>query len=141
MPLEGRISVDVGFTDTDSSGGAQSLKRISLVDSSSYTTGKVAVVTGTVTTAAVTLWNQGDNGLQFGGYKDASGASVSLSVVSRIALKGSGSGVKVEDTDLGMVKLLSVGDQVSVGNHDAGAALQISALAGTASFTAVLYGS
>lgn len=141
MPLDGRIAVDIGFTDTaTSSDTVQALKRISLVDSTSYTTGKVAVVTGTVTTAAVTLWNSGD-GIQFGGYKDAAGASVSLSAVSRIAIKGSGSGVKVEDTDLAMVELLSVGDQVSVGNHGAGTVLQISALAGTSAFTAVLYGS
>lgn len=141
MPLEGRIAIDVGFTDTATgSDTVQSLKRISLVDSTSYTAGKVAVVAGTVSTAAVGLWSVND-GIGFGGYKDSSGNAVTFNSISRIAIKGSGNGVKVEDTDLSMVELLSVGGQVSVGNHAAGTVLQISALAGTASFTAVLYGS
>jgi hypothetical protein len=140
MPLEGRIAVDIGFTDTaTSSDTVQALKRISLVDSTSYTTGKVAVVTGTVTTAAVALWSQG-SGIQFGGYKDSSGNAVTMGSVSRIALRGSGNGVKVEDEDVGVVELFSVNNDVSIGNN-VGLSLTISALSGTAAFTAVLYGS
>lgn len=140
MPLEGRIAIDVGFTDTATgSDTVQSLKRISLVDSTSYTAGKVAVVAGTVSTAAVTLWNQG-SGIQFGGYKDSSGNAVTLFAVTRFALRGSGSGVKVEDTEAGIVELISVNNDLAIGNN-LGAELSISSLGGTAAFTAILYGS
>jgi hypothetical protein len=140
MPLEGRIAVDIGFTDTaTSSDTVQALKRISLVDSTSYTTGKVAVVTGTVTTAAVELWSQG-GGIEFGGYKDATGNAVTLGSVSRIALRASGNGAKVEDVDLGVVELFSVNNEVSIGNN-IGQTLFVAAISGTSAFTAILYGS
>jgi hypothetical protein len=44
MAIDGRINVDVLFHDTD---GTTSLKVVSLEDSTAYTTGKVAIVTGT----------------------------------------------------------------------------------------------
>jgi hypothetical protein len=44
MAIDGRINVDVLFHDTD---GTTSLKVVSLEDSTAYTTGQVAIVTGT----------------------------------------------------------------------------------------------
>lgn len=141
MPLEGRIAIDLGFTDTATgSDTVQSLKRISLVESTGVTTGKVALVTGTVSTAAVGLWSV-NAGLQFGGYRDASGGVVTFASVSRVALQASGSsGAVIEDADLGVVELLSLSNRIAVADN-VGNNLQIRTLAGTASFTAVLYGS
>jgi hypothetical protein len=52
MAIDGRINVDVLFHDTD---GTASLKVVSLEDSTAYTTGQVAIVTGTCGTTAVTI--------------------------------------------------------------------------------------
>lgn len=145
MPLEGRIAIDLGFTDTATGTDAvQSLKRISLVESTGVTTGKVALVSGTASTAAASLWNASDGSQldAFGGYRDASGQPVTFTTVSRIALQGSGtSGVVIEDQGLSVVEMLSVGNQIAVGNHNGGQHITIRTLGGTASFTAVLYGS
>lgn len=146
MSLTGRISVDVQFTDTTSSSGVKSLKVLTLQDATEYPDGKAAIVSGTVGTAQATLWNPNDGGIAFGGYRDSSGQPVTFSNVSRIALRGSGvAGVAIEDQDLGQVEMISVGNQVSVGNHNGGQNITIRNLGGTAGgtafFTAVLYGS
>ena len=78
--VRGRIAIDVQFWDRTSSEGVQSLKTIALQDSTEYTSGKVAVVTGTVGTAATTI--SIDNI-----YKDASGELVDFTTVERFALK------------------------------------------------------
>ena len=144
MSLTGRISVDVQFTDTTSSSGVKSLKVLTLQDATEYPDGKAAIVSGTVGTAAVSLWNAADGSQldAFGGYRDSSGQPVTFINVSRIALRGSGvAGVAIEDSDLGQVEMISVGNQVSVGNHNGGQHITIRTLGGTAFFTAVLYGS
>ncbi len=41
MSIEGRIAVDVGFTDSASSDGVQAVKRLALTSTDSQTTGKV----------------------------------------------------------------------------------------------------
>jgi len=135
MALNGRITIDALFQETD---GTTSLKIVSLEDTKNYTTGKVAIVSGTVGTAGVELWSVG-NGLQFGGYKDSSGNAVTFSGVSRIALKGNGNGVEVKDIDLNTVELVSIGGDLAVGNN-IGQNLFVLSLGGTASFTAILYG-
>jgi hypothetical protein len=65
MSVEGRISVDVLFHDTD---GTNAINVVSLRDSREYATGKVAVITGTAGTAAVNLNEYGITP-----YRDASG--------------------------------------------------------------------
>jgi hypothetical protein len=76
MAIDGRINVDVLFHDTD---GTTSLKVVSLEDSTAYTTGKVAIVTGTVGTTEVSV------SISPGTYRDASGAIVNFTSVSRFA--------------------------------------------------------
>lgn len=141
MPLEGRIAIDLGFTDTATgSDTVQSLKRISLIESTNISSGKVAIVTGTASTAAATLWSVA-GGLQFGGYRDASGQLVTFASVSRLALQASGSsGTVVEDADSGNAELLSLSNRVAVCDN-IGTSLSIRTVSGTSSFTAVLYGS
>jgi hypothetical protein len=137
--VSGSIAVNVEFRDSTSVANVQSLKTISLRDTKDYATGKVAIVSGTVGTTAVELWSQG-GGISFGGYKNASGNTVSLGQVARIALQASGLGAKLEDADLDVVELFSVNNEVSIGNN-IGLTLFVSAIDGTSAFTAVLYGS
>jgi hypothetical protein len=137
MPLEGRISVDVGFTDTDSSGGAQSLKRISLMEATSYTTGKVAVVTGTAGTAATTV--AATLSLP---YRDASGNLVSFSEVRRVAFAYSGSVARsLNETQDSAFSIVSAEGRVAISECVLpGVSLQLGVSVGTGTYTIVLYG-
>ena len=79
MSIEGRIAIDIGFTDTYTASSVQNAQRISLTATDTYTAGKVAVVSGTLGTAAVAI------ALQPTTFRDASGSLVSFSNVSRVA--------------------------------------------------------
>lgn len=137
MPLNGRINVDVLFHDTD---GTTSLKVVSLEDSTEYTTGKVAIVTGTVGTTQAQLWSVGGT-VQFGGYKDSAGDNVAFGTVTRVALQSnSTSGVQIVETDgVSDLILLSRNNELAIASNQS-PDLQIKALSGSASFTVVLYG-
>ena len=80
MSIEGRIAIDVNFADSSDATGVQSLKKISLVDTSSYSSGKVAIVTGTCGTAAVSI------ALAPTSYRDSSGSGVWFYFVCGIVL-------------------------------------------------------
>jgi hypothetical protein len=135
MAINGRINVDVLFHDTD---GTTSLKVVSLEGATECTTGKVAIVTGTVGTTAVTLFSFDGQGIA-NAYKTASGQAVGIIDVSRIALRANGNGAIVEDGDTGVLKLFSKSNELAVGSNQ-GAGADIYALSGTASYTVVLYG-
>lgn len=134
MAIDGRINVDVLFHDTD---GTTSLKVVSLEDAAAYTTGKVAVVTGTCGTSAVTV------ALASSGYKDAAGSDVTFSSISRLAFSATGiKPVKCQEAS-GDAVVFSDGGRVSVtGVKPSGSSLEVNvdATAGTASYTLVLYG-
>ena len=131
MGLDGRINVDVLFHDTD---GTASLKVVSLEDSTAYTTGKVAVVTGTCGTATVTI------NVAPSTYRDASGALVSLASVERIAFAAT----PAANIDTG--QRTSGGDNVITSRNgqinivDVPSVQFVYTTAGTASYTLVLYG-
>jgi hypothetical protein len=133
MAINGRINVDVLFHDTD---GTTSLKVVSLEGSTELTTGQVAIVTGTVGTAAVAI------SIQPSAYKDASGNLVSFSSVERVVFLSSGNCL-VEETDTQSQVARSLG-RVSVGDCSPSAQQNFSIApqysAGTASYTLVLYG-
>lgn len=74
MSIDGRINVDVLFHDKD---GTASLKVVSLHSADSYTSGKVAIVTGTVGTAQTTISISGV-------YKDAAGNPVTIGDTERV---------------------------------------------------------
>ena len=78
MSLEGRINVDCLFHDKD----GQRLKVVSLSDSKEYTTGKVAIVSGTAGTASLSLGN-----LKSTTYRSASGGLVSFNEIDRVAFR------------------------------------------------------
>lgn len=137
MSIEGRIAVDVSFADSATSNGVQSLKKITLTDTQAYTTGKVAIVSGTVGTAAVALWNAGGTGLA-NEYKTSNGDLIGVIDPTRIALQSQSGQVVVSDADLGEWELYSRGGlSVSDNRSSAGTVRSIS---GTASYAVVLYG-
>ena len=131
MAIDGRINVDVLFHDTD---GTASLKVVSLEDSTAYTTGKVAIVTGTCGTATVTI------NVAPSTYRDASGALVSLASVQRIAFAAT----PAANIDTG--QRTSGGDNVITSRNgqitivDVPSVDWVYTTAGTASYTLVLYG-
>lgn len=133
MAIDGRINVDVLFHDTD---GTTSLKVVSLEDSTAYTNGKVAIVTGTVGTATLSV------DLVNSSYRNAAGSLVEFSDVSRIALAATGGTVQLVDSDAGNDACLrSSGGRVALTDWPSGAgAADLVADGGTASYTLVIYG-
>ena len=135
MAINGRINVDVLFHDTD---GTTSLKVVSLEDATEYTTGKVAIVTGTVVAAVPVEISPGSLS-----YKDAAGSAVTFSSMSRLAFSVAGSQPALCE-DANNTQLVSrngsvaVSDSLNVGNS----ALTINVIgtAGTAAYTLVIYG-
>jgi hypothetical protein len=143
MSIEGRIAIDVNFADSSDATGVQSLKKIQLADTTAYTSGKVAVVSGTCGTSAVTVASLG-SALS---YRDSAGSQVSFFSFDRMAMSGSqgiilsGSG-QYED-----VGLVSTGGRVAVCDKPPeglvvplSGSLNIRTKDGTASYTLVLYG-
>lgn len=134
MSIEGRIAVDVSFADTATSGGVQSLKKITLVDTTAYATGKVAIVTGTCGTAAVTISTAPTV------YRDSSGALVSFAALERVAFSATPSATvdAQQRNNGGDNSITSRNGQISV--VDTPAVTFVYTTAGTASYTLVLYG-
>jgi hypothetical protein len=135
MALNGRINVDVLFHDTD---GTASLKVVSLEDSKEYTTGKVAVVSGTVGTSSQSI--------VLSAYRDAAGQEVSFSSVERVSLKSSGVEVRYLLSSVPEVIALVSRGQAAVGDIPAAFPsllnhrLRTPTGSGTASYTLVIYG-
>ena len=134
MSIEGRIAVDVSFADSATSSGVQSLKRITLTSTDSYTTGKVALVAGTCGTAAVAI------AVAPSTYSDSSGSAVSFATVTRFAFAASAAAVCSEVAGAGVA--VSGGSRVSVSDSRSGgtAGFNVSAYSGTASYSLVIYG-
>lgn len=131
--VRGTISVDVAFTDSTTVGGALSLKTITLRDATEYTTGKVAVVTGTCGTGGVSITPTSP------GYLNAAGESVALSSIVRVAFQ-SPEGAFVSQ---GLSTFLRSRGDVCVDNLvgvNTTTDYSVRAFTGTASYTLVLYG-
>lgn len=131
MAIDGRINVDVLFHDTD---GTASLKVVSLEGSTAHTSGKVAIVTGTCGTTAVTIATNPSV------YRNASGSLVSFSTIERVAFAATPSAtVDVQQRGAGGDNYItSRNGQVAV--VDTPAVTFVYTTAGTASYTLVLYG-
>ena len=136
MSIQGRIAVDVSFADSDTSTGVQSLKKISLVDSTSYTTGKVAIVSGTVGTSAVTVYS---GGTLTPAYRKANGDLVSFSEISRVALLGTPA-VEISEPGPSRVSARSSGGLAVVSCFESPGTISVASDSGTASYSLVLYG-
>ena len=138
MALDGRITVDVLFHDTD---GTASLKVVSLEDSQEYTSGKVLIVTGTCGTTALTATSVAPST-----YRDASGSIVSFTAVTRAAFSATPAARALQEgSGSDAPRLFSAGGSVAVSDMDPEEDNQsdwfVQTTAGTASYTLVLYGS
>lgn len=137
MSINGSISVNALFHDTD---GTTSLKIVSLKSSDEYTTGKVAVVSGTAGTSAVTL----DSPVLSPTYRDASGALVSFLTVRRILFSWSGPKRRtLTDAEYDNFKLTSLSGSVAASWMAADSdnvTPSLSAGTGTGTYTIVIYG-
>jgi hypothetical protein len=138
--VRGTISVDVAFTDSTTVSGAQSLKTIVLRDATEYTTGKVAIFTGTVGTASNSSVSLAPPMLP--SYRDSTGEEVNISIVSRIAFQASRECTVVNPSSPSD-SLRSRGGVALTDWPGNALFFDISAVftAGTASYTLVVYGS
>lgn len=82
MSLDGRVNVDVLFHDVN---GTSSIKVVTLNNSVEYPDGKVAVVTGTAGTQAVSFGSIGQTT-----YRNAAGQAVLMDSVERVIFTWSG---------------------------------------------------
>jgi hypothetical protein len=82
MTLDGRVNVDVLFHDVN---GTSSIKVVTLNQSQEYPDGKVAVVTGTAGTQAVSFGSIGQTT-----YRNAAGQAVLMDSVERVIFTWSG---------------------------------------------------
>jgi hypothetical protein len=82
MTLDGRVNVDVLFHDVN---GTSSIKVVTLNQSQEYPDGKVAVITGTAGTQAVSFGSIGQTT-----YRNAAGQAVLMDSVERVIFTWSG---------------------------------------------------
>ena len=138
MSIEGRIAIDVNFADSSNASGVQSLKKISLVDTSSYTTGKIAFATGTV--------GASQQALSISSYLDADGNAVTFTSVNRAAFRCVGAeGLFIISASPELTAGRSSGN-VCVNDIPAAyraggvSGYRVRTVAGTGTYTLVLYG-
>lgn len=134
MSIEGRIAVDASFSDLTTGTNLQSLMRLALTSTDSYTSGKVALITGTCGTAAVTI------GVAPTTFRDSSGSLVTFSSVSRFAFAASAAAVCSETAGVG--KAISSANSISVTDSRNGNTFgfSVQTYSGTASYTIVIVG-
>jgi hypothetical protein len=133
MSIEGRINVDVLFHDKD---GTASLKVVSLQDSRAYTTGKVAVITGTLGTATAQITHGGV-------FRGADGEYVSIQSVDYAVFRFDGTGGSFKRLVIGNATIRSndgIAGASCVGGEDAGYFTISGNQGSTGTYTVVLYG-
>jgi hypothetical protein len=142
VSVSGQFSLSLQFSDSTTATNLSSLKSITLAEESDYSTVKVAIVSGTIGTASVSIWAAGTVSLNGTTYRDAAGDAVSLSSVSRAWFQNSSSQSAIlADEDLQVWSLLSKNNEVMSSANDGGTSIGVRTLSGTAAVTVVLYGS
>lgn len=133
MSIEGRINIDALFHDKD---GTASLKVVSLESSNAYTSGKVAMITGTCGTSAVTIQ------LAPTTYRDASGAAVSFTEINSTIVQPAGAGIVMTNPSVSVAVNKMAVIYEDIGDlDDSGQLPTVRAASGTASFSIVFVGS
>ena len=130
--MEGRIAIDVNFSDTTTASAVSAMKVLTLTSTDSYSTGKVVVLTGTCGTVATTVTIAPTT------YRDSAGSLVSFASVSRIAFGASANATATTPSEV----LRAAGDRVSVTDCTGftSGSVSIAAASGTATYKLVLYG-
>jgi hypothetical protein len=140
MSILGRVGVDVQFQDKEPGTAVSSTKTIALQHATEYDFGKVAVVTGTVGTATVTLPISPTT------YRDAAGSVVSFASISRVAFAATGANIVACDGSGGCGvndwTIYSRAGQIAVSEavETSSFVVNVVGTAGTSSYTLVLYG-
>lgn len=139
MPAIGTIEIAVDFLDSTQRETKTILKRIQASEVTDYSTATVAILTGTVGTAAVSLTFNPT------GYRDSSGAFVSFATASnscRIALQADGPDpVVMVDADLQEFSLSSRSSQVASttwGQSSIASGIELRTYAGTNTYSVFL---
>jgi hypothetical protein len=142
VSVSGQFSLSLQFSDSTTATNLSSLKSIALAEETDYSTGKVAIVSGTIGTSSVSVWGGSAVSLNGQTYRNAAGNEVSLSLVSRVWFQNASSQAAIlADEDLQLWSLLSKNNEVMVSGNNGGTSIGARALSGTASVTVVLYGS
>jgi hypothetical protein len=133
MSVQGRISVDVVFHDTD---GTNAINVVSLQDSQEYTTGKVAIISGTAGTAAVSIQVAPTS------YRNASGELVSFSEIETYVVQSGQNNLVMTNPTLTLnANSVAVIPQTTGDFDDSGQLPTVSTVSGTSTYTIILYGS
>lgn len=139
MSLDGLISNSLLFHDKD---GTTSLKVVSLSSGKAVSSGKVAVVSGTVGTATISFGPIEGGGF-LGGYRDASGEHVGFSSITGFALKSDAS-VYAKQSAQSYPTIVSDSNEVAytrVVTPDVGEYINVTKTSsGTCNYTLVIYG-
>ena len=139
MSVEGRISVDVVFHDTD---GTNAINVVTLAKSDAYPSGIVQYLSGTAGTAAFSFGESSFQGVGGTTYRNAAGQEVS-SGARRIAFSWSGGTGDIRDLseiESSAFLLRSANGEVAVCSHLGNATLQMSSCDTTGTYTLVVYG-
>lgn len=133
MAVSGTINVSMSFVDTATSSGVQSEKKASLSSADVYTSGKVAVVTGTVGTAVQNI------DLTSLGYRDAAGNEVAISLVDQAGFVSENEAfLQFVDID---IKVHSTDNHMAVTCvHNTDDTVNVYTTSGTSSYTLLLFG-
>lgn len=133
MSLEGRINIDALFHDKD---GTASLKVVSLQDSRAYTSGKVAVITGTLGTSSTQISH-------YDAYRGNDGEYVNITSVNYAVFRFDGTGGSFKRLAIGNAIIRSndgIAGASCVGGDDTGQFTISGNQGSTGTYTVVLYG-
>jgi len=133
MSIEGRIAIDIGFTDLHTASSVQNAQRITFTSTDTYSSGKVAVFSGVLGTAAETIAVSPTSHT----YRDASGQIVSFSLFERVAFQTSRP-CELNDNVNGMVP--SKGNMTIFDSGSNELELIPGYTSGTASYTVFIWG-
>jgi len=142
MAVSGTINVSASFLDSAQSGGVESEKKLTLSSATVVSTGKVAIVTATVGTAAIEYGPPQGGGF-LGSYRDANGDLVSFESITGFALKAD---AKTSASQPAAASHFVVSDNnevafTRVAVSDVGENFRVQKLeAGTCNFSLVIYG-
>ena len=132
MAISGTINVSMSFVDSSTATGVDSQKKVALSHASLHTTGKVAIVTGTVGTATQTI------DLTSLPYRDAAGNLVTISEIDHAGFMSDNEAfVHFVDID---VRLHSTDNFLSVSCiHNTDDTIQVFTTAATATYTLLMH--
>lgn len=136
--VSGEILYNLTISDSTTLPTKNILKTVTLVEETTVSAGIVAVISGTVGTAAVSI------GLDPTTYRDASGDTVSFtSTPTRISMQASGSTeVRLVDLDIGIVSLHSRNGLIAssswADSAQVSSGMSVQASGGTNSYTIVV---